>query len=191
MWRPFVFSLANHAYENFVKKIERADSAPPGLRGESVKSQKNKSCSGFSEEAQKRIEDFENLKKKVRKQREVIRIQEESLKRKEELRIRVCKENLMKIRKRRFEDMKKVRAMSSCKPKRVLPDKGVFDLTCVDTSRKHKNEGKFMEQIKNINKEYMKKIAGNCVINKESQYRQLKIRETLQNTTPTKKLYGY
>ena len=191
MWRPFVFTLANHAYENFVKKIERADSAPPGLRGDSVKSKKSKSFSGVSEEAQKRIVDFENLKKKVRRQREMIRVQEESKKRKEELRIKICKENQVRIRIKRIEDMKKVRAMSSFKPSRVVPERGVFDLTSVEASRKLKDDGNFMRQIKSINKEYIKKIAGNCVINKENQYKQLRNRDFGKNKTPTNKLYGF
>lgn len=190
MWRPFVHGLTIHTYENFVKKTVRADSAPLGFRDSSVKGKKNKSFVEVSEEAKKRVVDFQNLKKKVKLQRESIKMQEDVKRRKEEIRIKLCKELQLEMKKRRNEEMKRVRAMSSCKPSRISPGKNVFELTCVDTCRKLKDKGGFMEQIKKINKDYMKKIQLSSSKNKENNSNLLKFKEDIKKTHLQKNFYA-
>ena len=122
MWRPFAHNFAQHAYENFIKKYDRADSAPLRMTRETItgeKMKKNKSVEGISEEAEKRIEDFELLKKRVIQQRELIKNTDTHLKKHDEVRLRIIREGLRKEREKKKAEMIRIRGFSSSKPTRI------------------------------------------------------------------------
>jgi hypothetical protein len=177
MWRPFTLSLASHSYENFLKKIGRAESAPLKNRKDQDKS-KATSCEILSDEARQRITDFENLKKKVKLQRET-RKQQEILKIKQkEIQIKVDREKQKKMKLRRMEDLKRLRAFSSCRPNRVTPSKGVFAMTCVEDCRKL-NKGDLMKEMKRINKNYINTLKINWTDNKVGLYKERRGKSSL------------
>lgn len=170
MWRPFILNLASHSYENFIKKVGRADSAPLKSRQDQ---DRPTSCEILSEEAKQRIIDFNNLRKKVKQQRETMKQQDLIKLRQKEIRSKIEKEKQRRARMMKMEENRRTRAYSSCKPTRVYQTKGVFGLTCVDNCRKLKGDD-IMKEMKKINRSYMDKIQINWKGNKENLYRDRK-----------------
>jgi hypothetical protein len=119
MWRPFAFNFATHAFENFVKKINRAESAPAKTRIEKIEKIKTThSVNSISEEAEKRIEDYKNLKKRVKQQRELIKNKDTDIKKNYEIRLRLIKRIQDEDRERKKKDMIRIRTFSSSKASR-------------------------------------------------------------------------
>lgn len=120
MWRPFACSFVTHAFDNFLKKAERAESAPVSTKRENLgeKSYRNKSVKAISEEAEQKIVEFQNLKKKVRQQREIIKQTEENAKRSSQIRLKMLKEAQVKAREKKKQEMVRIRNMFNSKPPR-------------------------------------------------------------------------
>ncbi|OMJ71681.1 hypothetical protein SteCoe_30050 [Stentor coeruleus] len=120
MWRPFACNFVTHAFDNFLKKAERAESAPLSTKREILeeRSYRNKSVKTISEEAEQKILEFQNLKKKVRQQRESIKQIDENAKRSSEIRLKMLKEAQVKARERKKQEMIRIRNMLNSKPPR-------------------------------------------------------------------------
>lgn len=117
MWRPFACNIVSHGFDYFLKKSVRAETAPISTKKDLIEetNKRNKSVRAISEEAEKRILDFKNLKKKVRFQREQIKLADESLKRNYEMRMRIVKDSQNKIREQKRLEMIRIRKMTRSK----------------------------------------------------------------------------
>ena len=94
MWRPFASSFADHAYANFVRKINRVESAPLQSRRENIENYELSSESSIKSryvEAQQRLDEYVSLKTKVKRQRRKIKERDLNLQKLKEIRIRSIK----------------------------------------------------------------------------------------------------
>lgn len=98
-WRPFASNFVSHAFDNFIKKYERAETAPvvkvKRARGKIDISQLFP-FKHSKDEVQERMERFKNLQKRVTRQRLLIKQKDKIIERNSELRLEL-------ERKRRFE----------------------------------------------------------------------------------------
>jgi hypothetical protein len=112
------------------------------------------------------------LQRETRKQQEILKIKQK------EIQIKVDREKQKKMKLRRMEDLKRLRAFSSCRPNRVTPSKGVFAMTCVEDCRKL-NKGDLMKEMKRINKNYINTLKINWTDNKVGLYKERRGKSSL------------
>ena len=121
MWRPFAFNFVPHAFDVFRKRHERAESAPLELKIELVENEKfrkMRSVRVISEEAKQRMQEFKNLKLRVKQQREMIKITDYNLKKRHEMRLKTFKDVKEKEKEKKKENMIRIRTFSKSKPVR-------------------------------------------------------------------------
>lgn len=139
MWRPFACSFASHAYENFIKKYDRAESAPLRMQRENAvneKVKKNKSVEGICEEAEKRIQDFKTLKLRVIQQRKMIKTTDLNIRKHYEVQLKAMRDRQRKDKEAKKNEIIRIRGLSKAKPPRPIskieektPTSNFFGLT--------------------------------------------------------------
>lgn len=122
MWRPFASGFANHAYDNFVKKYDRVESAPINARKdfyENCEINSDDSIKSMSHEARKHIENFNHLKLKVVEQRKKIKDTDFEILKRNEFRIKNIKSRQETEKHRKRQYIKDLRSFSSNKTRRL------------------------------------------------------------------------
>ncbi|OMJ86212.1 hypothetical protein SteCoe_12352 [Stentor coeruleus] len=107
MWRSFACGFANHAYDNFIKKYGRVESAPANPRKaftDNYELESMTSLRSLSFEVQKRMEEYSKLKSKVADQRKKIKETDYEILKRKELKIRNIKsmQETEKFRKKQY-----------------------------------------------------------------------------------------
>lgn len=121
-WRPFASNFVSHAFDNFIKRYERAETAPvvkvKRARGKIDISQLFP-FKHSKEEVEERMERFKNLQKRVIRQRLLIKQKDKIIERNRALRLELERKRRFETRAQKQGAQLKVRNLYNQKPSTV------------------------------------------------------------------------
>lgn len=119
MWRPFIGSLTDSTYESFLRKQSRLSTAPPKSYNTHNQPTIQQHPHSLSSDNTLRLQEFQILKEKVKKQRLSIRLLDKKQQLRNTQRFSGFKSQKEEERSRKFEEIEKIRSFSNNKAKKA------------------------------------------------------------------------
>lgn len=121
MWRPFLSSISDHTYDNFVKKYIRTESAPLHATRKTEEKYESTSFSNdrsWSIEAEKRVQEYKKLKERVKQQRQIIKENESNIQQIRNFKVTKMKNLKLAEKEKRKQELQRIRNFSGNKAKK-------------------------------------------------------------------------